>query len=72
MAVELKINSGQNKLFYKIGETGVIENLVLNIHLLNGALSYSGQGAIFVQNNGTIKDLQVNIVEAYNQAYRLD
>ena len=69
MAVELKINSGQNKLFYKIGETGVIENLVLNIHLLNGALSYSGQGAIFVQNNGTIKDLQVNIVEAYNQAY---
>ena len=69
MAVELKINSSQNKLFYKIGETGVIENLVLNIHLLNGALSYYGQGAIFVQNNGTIKDLQVNIVEAYNQAY---
>ena len=69
MAVELKINSSQNKLFYKIGETGVIENLVLNIHLLNGALSYSGQGAIFAQNNGTIKDLQVNIVEAYNQAY---
>jgi len=69
MPVDLKINNSNNKLFYKISETGVIENLVLNIHLPDSAVSYYGAGAIFVQNYGNIKDIQVNVVESYNQPY---
>ena len=69
MTVDVKISNSNNRLFYKISERGQIENLVLNIHLTDSAVSYYGTGAIFVQNYGTIKDLQVNVVEAYNQAY---
>ena len=69
MPVDLKINNSNNKLFYKISEKGLIENLVLNIHLPDAAVSYYGAGAIFVQNYGNIKNIQVNVVEAYNQPY---
>ena len=69
MPVDLKINNADNKLFYKISEIGVIENLVLNIHLADSALTYYGAGAIFVENYGNIKNIQVNVVEAYNQPY---
>ncbi len=69
MPVDLKISNSNNKLFYKLSETGTIENIVLNIHIANSAVSYYGAGAMFVQNYGNIKDIQVNVVEAYNQAY---
>ena len=68
-AVNLRPNSGDNRLFYKIGETGLIENLVLNIYLPNASMGNDSDGSIFTQNYGTIKDLQVNLVESYNQAY---
>ena len=35
----------------------------------DAAVSYYGAGAIFVQNYGNIKNIQVNVVEAYNQPY---
>ena len=54
-------------IFYKISDTGVIENLVLNIYFNNQIEKRSMRG-LFDTNYGIIKNMQVNVLEATQKA----
>ena len=54
-------NSGNNTLFYQIGENAKIENIVIRLYLIN-TLATSGIG-IFEKNYGSISNLYLNIEE---------
>lgn len=51
-------------LFRKIDKGGKISNLVFNIKMPEESIHHYGDGALFVQNYGTITNLQVNLIES--------
>ena len=56
------VTSSTNGLFYTIRPTGVIKNLVVEMHL-NNENALSGLYGVFVYNYGTIRNIQLNITE---------
>ena len=67
--VDIVFSSTDNKLFHKIEDKAVIKNLVLNLHLPDKDNGFYAYGSIAQLNYGLLKDIQINIVEAYNRAY---
>lgn len=67
--IDLYFQNREYYMFYKISETAVLENLVLNIHLPEQGASFYGSGALFTQNYGLIRNIYINIVESYNESY---
>ena len=67
--IDIVFSNIVDKLFYKIEDKAVIKNLVLNLHLPDKDTSFYAYGSIAQLNYGSLKDIQVNIVEAYNKSY---
>ncbi len=57
------ISNNKSSIINYIGNNGLIENLVLDIHYLNASLAW--KFGICLENNGTIKNIIVNINETY-------
>ena len=67
--IDIVFSNKADKLFYKIEDKAVIKNLVLNLHLPDKDNAFYAYGSIAILNYGSLKDIQINIVEAYNRAY---
>ncbi len=67
--IDVVFSNRNNKLFYKTEDKAVIKNLVLNLHLPDSDAQFYIYGSIATLNYGLLKDIQINIVEAYNRAY---
>ena len=57
-------------MFHDIGAKGIIENIVLDIRLSESAAIQYEQGYLFRYNYGTIRNIQLNLLESYNVANR--
>lgn len=60
------IQNGSTQVFYYIGTNGIIENLVFNIRM-NNEVERSLSGGLIYVNYGTIRNIQVNVIESVEQ-----
>ena len=67
-SLNAEINSSSSRrIFYAIGNTGKIKNLVYNISLADEDLILYDKGSLFLYNYGTIENIHVNLVKGNNR-----
>ena len=53
-------------IFYRIGNQGTIENLVMNLKFYETEINFDSYGAIFRYNYGNVNNIRINVIESSN------